>query len=136
MINDEKKIWMHPPRDNYFRILELNAFPYFIENEKKWRYIVTFGEEWGNEKWLQWKGYKTTLTNYEKEDKFFTYRLDNKDILCYKIQATTMIYDTGTTKSTFLYSPEYGFVFMRFETINGKYLEFNLVKTIYDSNSK
>ena len=28
VIENEKNVWMHPPRDKYFKILELNPFPY------------------------------------------------------------------------------------------------------------
>ncbi len=29
-IENEANVWIHPPRDKYFRILELNPFPYII----------------------------------------------------------------------------------------------------------
>jgi len=27
-IENEGNVWIHPPRDNYFKIIELNPFPY------------------------------------------------------------------------------------------------------------
>jgi len=35
-ISKPDSYWIHPPRSEYFKILELNAFPYFVKNHTNW----------------------------------------------------------------------------------------------------
>lgn len=127
-------IWIHPPRFDNFRILELNAFPYYKKYYNSWEKSITFGNEWGNEKWITWEGFKTSKSIYTKSDHNIQYLLGNKKIECVEIQASTTIPDVGKTNSTFYYNEKYGFVHMIFTTINNKKIELKLIKVLNDSD--
>lgn len=50
-IENEANIWIHPPRDNYFKILELNPFPYIKAPYKvgtEWSWKLVIGSQWGD----------------------------------------------------------------------------------------
>lgn len=59
VIENVYNIWMHPPRDHMFKILEINPFPY-IKHEKsnltKWKWSLTVGDYWSVEECKTWKG--------------------------------------------------------------------------------
>lgn len=127
-------VWIHPPRYKNFRILELNAFPYYKKNSKTWIKSITFGSDWGNKKWVTWDGFKTSTSTYTKSDNPVEFVFANKKIECIEIKALTNIPDIGETNSVFYYNEKYGFVKMTFTTINDKKIEFNLIKILNDSN--
>jgi len=119
--------WMHPPRSEYFRILELNAYPYFVKNKKEWSYDLNFGEHWGDERWITWEGRRTSYSTYKLGNTKVDYDLGKEKIKCSKIIAHTKIEGLGKTKSIFYYNEEYGFVYMSFKTINNQIIEFKML---------
>lgn len=119
--------WIHPPRFEYFKILELNAFPYYEKDEVQWSDSVTFGEEWGDKRWIEWSGMKTSISIYKLADTKANYKIKESNIKCFKINAHTKIQGLGTTESMFYYNEYYGFVYMRFKTINNKIIEFKMI---------
>ncbi|MCL1666984.1 hypothetical protein M2T82_02795 [Elizabethkingia ursingii] len=128
-------VWIHPPRSDNFKILELNAFPYFVKNEKKWENSITFNDSWGNKNWIEWEGYRTANSTYELTKDNILYSFQGKDILCSEISAFTSIPGLGKTNANFYYNSTYGFVRMTFTTINNKIIELKLLKTLNDSNN-
>lgn len=53
VIENEGNIWMHPPRDQYFKILELNPFPYIkapYEVGTQWNCKLQIGGQWGDKR--------------------------------------------------------------------------------------
>ncbi|MCP1251108.1 hypothetical protein NK212_04510 [Elizabethkingia sp. S0634] len=128
-------VWIHPPRSDNFKILELNAFPYFVKNKKKWERSMIFNSNWGNKQWIEWEGIKTAYSIYELTRENIIYNLQGKDILCSEIKAYTNIPELGKTNATFYYNSTYGFVQMTFTTINNKIIELKLLKTLNDSNN-
>ncbi len=120
VIENENNIWMHPPRDKYFRILELNPFPFIKAPFKvgnKWDWSLKIGSAWGDQRWKTWRGAIENKYNYKITSKK---KLNTKfgKIECYEIQAgaTSRI---GKTKLTALFNPEYGFVELRYTNIDG-----------------
>ena len=58
-IENEKNVWVHPPRSNFFQILELNPFPYIqspYQIGKKWNWKLKIGDHWSDKRWMEWKG--------------------------------------------------------------------------------
>lgn len=119
-------IWMHPPRSEYFTVLEMNAFPFFVKNRKEWTYDLNFGDHWADERWVTWKGRKTSYSTYNVVD-FVLYEFGGKILNCIEIAACTKIDDLGFTESTFYYNVDHGFVYMFFKTINNQNIEFKLI---------
>lgn len=120
-------IWMHPPRGDYFRVLELNAFPFFMNNQNQWTYDLSFGDHWSDERWLMWTGRKWNKSKYTLLDEEVDFQIKNQTIKCKKIKAISKLEDLGDTESIFYYNEDYGFVYMRFKLINNKILELHLI---------
>jgi hypothetical protein len=120
--------WLHPPRSDYFRILELNAFPYYKIGLNQWNFSLEINnhEHWSDERWVVWEG------TIESESKYSVvgsakYLVGGVELPCYKIQASTTINGIGETSSIFLYHLKYGFVYMSFTTINGEVIEMSMI---------
>ena len=71
IVENERNLWMHPNRSCLFRVLELNPFPYIqypVEKGRKWKWKLTIGSHWGDERWKTWTGgivnkYKYKITD-------------------------------------------------------------------------
>lgn len=71
-IENKKNVWIHPPRSNFFQILELNPFPYIkapYEIGTKWNWKLEIGDHWSDERWLEWKGGIENIYEYDIVDK-------------------------------------------------------------------
>lgn len=128
-------VWIHPPRFDNFRVLELNAFPYYKKYSLSWEKSITFRNDWGNEKWITWEGLRRSTSTYTALEIPVVYLLGNEKIDCVEINASTTIPDLGKTSSVFYYNEKYGFVRMVFVTINNKKIEFRLIKVSNDTNT-
>ncbi|UKB84880.1 hypothetical protein LF887_04400 [Chryseobacterium sp. MEBOG06] len=123
-------LWLHPPRSDYFKILELNAFPYYIKDKNEWDYSVSFGKDWGNRLGLNYEGYLLTASTKYKAVREISYTFKDEKISCIEIQAKTTIPQIGDTKTIFYYNEKYGFVKMLFTTLNKKQIQFNLIEIL------
>ena len=120
---------MHPIRNCLFRILELNPFPYIqypIEQGKNWKWKLTIGSHWGDERWKTWTGgivnkykYKITDTDCEVVTPMGT-------LPCVKVDAVAKS-RIGKTYLTAYYNDTYGFVKMDNTNIDGSRIVIDLV---------
>ncbi|GAA4273841.1 hypothetical protein U6A24_02130 [Aquimarina gracilis] len=120
VIENENNIWMHPPRDKYFRILELNPFPFIKAPFKvgnKWNWSLKIGSSWGEKRWKTWQGAIENKYNYKITSKK---KLNTKfgKIECYEIRAEA-ISSIGKTELQALFNPKYGFVELNYINIDG-----------------
>lgn len=119
LIENDKNIWLHPPRNADLDVLQLSAFPY-----------IKFG---AIKKW-QWKLH-AAYANYQDVNLIHSYKKEkpikfNSHIgvlNCIPIQATSESH-IGTTTSEFLYNEDYGFVKLAFHTIEGTTITLELLK--------
>jgi hypothetical protein len=68
VIENKLNTWIHPHRDKYFMILELNPFPYIqkpFQTGNKWSWTLGIGDHWKDERWKTWVG--SITNNYEYE---------------------------------------------------------------------
>lgn len=68
VIENEMNTWMHPHRDKYFMILELNPFPFIQQPFKignKWTWTLRIGDHWSDDRWRTWTG--SIENDYEYE---------------------------------------------------------------------
>ena len=88
-IENEMNVWIHPPRSNFFKILELNPFPYIkspYQIGTKWNWKLEIGDHWADKRWLEWKGGIENNYDYEiKDKKNITTKLGNLE--CYIIHS-------------------------------------------------
>jgi len=104
----------------------LNAFPYYVKNKIEWTYDLDFGDHWADERWLIWKGRNTSFSKYQLNGTII-FNLGNQKLECSEIVAITTIKALGETESKFYYNHKYGFVYMRFKTINDQVIEFKMI---------
>lgn len=128
-IENEQNIWIHPPRDKYFRILELNPFPFIqapYEVGNTWDWALGIGSSWGDERWITWEGSIQNTYQYEITDQR---KVATKigDVECFEItgRAESRIGKTGLVA---LFSPEYGFVQLDYTNIDGSKTVLDLVE--------
>ncbi|MDW3651408.1 MAG: hypothetical protein R8P61_30295 [Bacteroidia bacterium] len=119
VIENEKNTWIHPPRDKYFRILELNPFPFVqapYEVGNSWDWSLNIGAAWGDERWKEWEGVIENTYQYEiKEKKLYQTALG--EIECIEIHASATS-DLGLTQLVSLFNQEYGFVKLDYTNID------------------
>jgi hypothetical protein len=129
VVENDKNVWLHPPRNGFFKSLETCPFPYIkkgLENEKKWQDSMSIGNHWSNVVWGEWEG--RLLLKYEYE--IIGSVLINSDlgqINCIKIvaKANSRI---GTSYLTSYYSDVFGFVRLEYVLFNGLKINLKLVK--------
>ena len=131
IVENERNLWMHPNRDCLLGILELNPFPYIqypIKKGKTWKWKLTIGSHWGDERWKTWTGsivnkykYKITETDCEVITPMGT-------LSCVKVEAIAKS-RIGKTYLTAYYNDTYGFVKMDNTNIDGSKIIINLAET-------
>ena len=131
LIENEKNVWMHPPRQMMFRILELNPFPYIqkpyeIGNTWEWDYLRPDGKGWSDERWLVWEGNLDMSCDYEMTD-FLSVNTPLGEMECYEITAVANN-DYGSTKLVAFYNTQYGFVRLNYTNINNTKTTIELIE--------
>ena len=127
VIENEMNTWMHPHRDKYFMILELNPFPYIrqpFEVGNKWSWNLTIGENWGDSRWKIWTGSIDITYNYEIIGKAkLPTKIGILDCWTVKSIASSSI---GSTELIAYYNEELGFVKFDYTNIDRKKLIINI----------
>lgn len=131
VVDNERNIWLHPPRIGPLKILNLSAFPFVkfpIIVGDTWSYDMTIGKNWSHK---DFGGLWKTGT-----DKFIhQYKVIGESSLvtnghshsCFKISSITKS-KIGESSCTFYFSNEYGFLRMSFFSLNG--CEIRLTKSL------
>ena len=129
LIENEKNVWAHPPRARFFRILELNPFPYIrapYEVGTKWIWFLQIGSPWGDSRWKTWEGSITNDYEYEIVDK----KLINTalgELECFEIFSTA----TSRIGKTYLkayFNEDIGFVKLDYTNIDSTKTVLDLVE--------
>ena len=120
LIENEKNIWMHPPRTGFFKILEINPFPYIKEPfviGNKWKWKLEFGDYWSDKSWLEWKSENENLYDYEIIQKLLL-KTKLGELECYVINCVAES-KLGKTKLISYFNKIYGFVKLDYTNIDG-----------------
>lgn len=128
LIENELNIWMHPPREKLFRILEINPFPYIkapYQVGNKWTWSLKIGSFWGDQRWITWNGtienkYQYEIVNIKRINSF------KGKIKCYEVSATATS-EIGTTRLNAFFNNTYGFVKLIYLNIDSTKLVLELV---------
>lgn len=120
LIENQGNVWLHPPRVRYFRILELNPFPFIkapYQVGNAWEWDLKIGDHWSDERWKTWKGRVQMKYKYQ-----ITENLDMQTELgilnCYRIESTASS-RLGVSRLTAYFNLEYGFVRLHYTNIDG-----------------
>lgn len=127
LIENERNIWLHPPREYLFKILQLNPFPYIkspIEVGHSWEWKLKIGGQWGDKRWKEWNGnienkYQYRIVGIEKINTIFG-PLD-----CYIVESQAES-ELGITKLKNYFNEKYGFVRLDYTNIDNSKIEMNL----------
>ena len=118
-VENIKNLWMHPPRTDFFRILEINPFPYIKEPliiGNKWSWKLKVGSYWADKRWLEWKGIIENKYSYEITDKVqLQTKLGKLD--CFVVSSTAKS-KIGETKLISYFNTQYGFVKLDYTNID------------------
>ena len=119
-IENEMNTWIHPPRSSFFKILEINPFPYIkapYEIGNKWNWKLDIGDHWSDKRWCEWKGRIENNYNYQITDKT-TISTKVGPLKCFVItsKAKSRI---GETELISYFNPDYGFVKLEYKNIDG-----------------
>ena len=129
VIENEMNVWLHPPRDYLFRILELTPFPFVqqpYEVGNKWQWKLSIGSHWADKRWKEWDGRITNNYTYQitdvKEISTAIGRLE-----CYVVEAVAES-ELGKTSLTAFYNKKHGFVKLAYTNIDGSKLNMRLIE--------
>lgn len=129
LVENNEKVWIHPPRQFFFKILELNPFPMIKKPYaigQKWTNSLTIGEQYGDSRWREWKGNIVNESSYEiMGDTVLDSNLGK--LQCYVIEATGES-ELGETSLTSYFNENYGFVKLDYRNIDGSVIVLELKK--------
>lgn len=128
-IENVKNVWIHPPRTDFFQILEINPFPYIkapFEIGNKWNWSLRIGGHYSDSRWLLWKGNIVNEYQYEITGKVVV-KTGVGDLDCWEITSTAKseIFETGL-KSYF--NDKFGFVKLIYANCDGSSITLELDK--------
>lgn len=130
-IENEKNVWMHPPRFGLFAMLEFAPFPfiqapYEIGNTWVFDYIRISGENWSDPRWLEFEGQINIVSTYEITD-FKTIDTAFGALECYEITGVaTQPY--GSAQLIAYFNDVYGFVKLDYTNIDQTKMVLELVE--------
>jgi hypothetical protein len=130
VIENEANIWMHPPRDQYFSILELNPFPFIkapYEIGNEWNWSLTIGDGWSDKRWKEWDGRIENKYTYKITGRK-TLETELGEIDCWVVEGNA-VSRIGETKLKAFFNSKYGFVKLNYTNIDGS--STNLVLSDY-----
>jgi len=119
-IENEANIWIHPPREHYFKILELNPFPFIKAPYKigtKWTWSLTIGNGYSDDRWKTWEGLIENKYQYEITNKRVLETAIG-DLECFVIESSAES-RMGQTALKAYFHPEFGFVRLNYTNIDG-----------------
>lgn len=129
IVENEKNIWAHPPRQFLFMILELNPFPYIqapFEIGNSWDWTLDIGNGYQDARWATWDSVITNNYIYEitgeerietKAGTFDTYIVEST------AQSTV-----GTSHLKAYFSEEAGFVKLDYTNVDSTRMELELIE--------
>jgi hypothetical protein len=132
VIENEMNTWMHPHRDKYFMILELNPFPFIqqpFEVGNKWVWSLSIGDYWKDARWKTWTG--SIRNNYQYEI-IGKEKLKTKigEMNCWVVQGTATS-PIGSTGLIGYYNEENGFVKLDYINIDKSRLTIEIKQIIH-----
>lgn len=131
IVENAENIWIHPPRNGFFKSLETCPFPYIKLNKPigyKWTDSMSIGNHWSNEKWGKWND--RLLLNYHYEiagNEMINSKLGEIDCLVINAVATSNI---GKSELKAYYSNKYGFMKLEYTLFTGIKVDLNLERVV------
>jgi len=135
VVENYKNVWMHPPREALFRILELNPFPFIQEPYEvghTWDWELDVDSKWGDPRWMTWEGSLTNKYNYKITAKEIV-KTAFGELECLIISSTAKN-KLGQTSLEASFDPNYGFVNLDFINIDGSKMKMTLSELLTEDD--
>ena len=129
LIENESNIWLHPPRDGLFGILQLSPYPtvkYPLTTGSRWQWQFDIGSGWGDERWATWDGVITNVTTYEiTGNEMRETQWGQLEVFIVEAESVSEI---GTSSLRAVYNDQYGFLIMDYTNIDGSKMNLELIE--------
>lgn len=130
IFSDDTMLFIHPPRYDYYKVLQLAPYPYLkfpLTIGRKWQWDFEVGGRWSVDNKIKWNGIELFVNKYTV-DSIMLLPTIYGHVKCYKISA---IGDSkfGRSMAVFYYSVAYGIVKMMFHTLKQQRVLFNIIDT-------
>ncbi len=129
LVENKHNVWLHPPRNFLFNILELNPYPYVkypLATGKQWQDSMSIGDHWSDPRWKVWKGRVVNQYTYEVKGRA-SVLVEGKEIPCWIIESSAKS-SIGNTQLNSYFNEEYGFVKLDYTNIDGSKIILKLNK--------
>lgn len=131
LVENQKNIWIHPPRSGFFKSLETCPFPYIKLGKPigySWTDSMSISNHWSDKEWGQWEGRLLLTYDYKITEKVtIQSQLGEIDCLVINAVANTKL---GASKLKAYYSYAYGFVKLQYTLFTGIEIELALKQVI------
>lgn len=117
---EEECIWLHPPRQDAFSILEYSPWPHIcfpVQENPGWNKEFIPGPNWINEKYNIGRNTKLSFTYKNKGSVVQRLKFLNKEVTCWQIDAVSVKSEYPSSFSG-LFNAEYGFIRMEFRNVD------------------
>lgn len=131
-IENVKNVWLHPPRYKFFKILELNPFPFIMtpyEIDNQWTWNLEVGDSWGDHRWIEWNGLAEVSYTYTIKETNKPLETPFGEIETIVIEAVA-VSRLGKTSLTSYFNSVYGFVLLDYTNIDGSKTILKLEKVL------
>lgn len=129
IIENNERIWMHPPRNGVFSVLEYSPFPEirFPANlKRKWSMSLALGKHWENKEYGIAADDTLRYTYEVKDKKLVAPIFSSNKIECFQIYAESTNLKC-TTSFTGFFDSKFGFIQMIFRNIDNTIIELDLM---------
>lgn len=124
IIENNKNLWIHPPRNFDFKILEINPFPFISFEEDDWSWSLEIGDLWSSQKWKTWEGIINVSYKYKNVGKTnIMTKLGEIECIVTESEAISTI---GSTFLKSFYNEKYGFVKLEYTNIDNSKLIYEI----------
>ncbi|NML21219.1 hypothetical protein HHL16_10070 [Pseudoflavitalea sp. G-6-1-2] len=129
VVDNKKNIWLHPPRQFTFRILQLSPFPFYLFDTTitNWAWNVEVGGAYLDPRWINSKTNLIVRYAYERvSDEVITTPFGN--LRCKVVIGTgrSVSHPEFSSSMKSYFHPEYGFVLMDYKNVDGSKLVLQL----------
>ena len=131
LVENEKNLWITPPRDFIFKVLELSPYPFVwfpVEKRRPWVWKRGISDRWSDPAWMEWKGRLKANYKYTNHGHRLV-RTKFGDRRCYELHAMAALgKEQRITKLNMLFNQDLGFIKLDYLNIDSSTLVLNLVE--------
>ena len=129
VIENKKNLWIHPPRKDNFKILELNPFPlvqFPLKVGNRYNWELKIGDYWSDPNWKVWSGVITNKISYHvKQQKIIETSFGPMKTFIIEAEALSKL---GKTMLTTYFNEDLGIIKMKYTNIDSSIIKLDLIK--------